>query len=109
MAFEDGGVWQRELHALADGELQLACPSCEEHLLLGLGGPAFDLESFADGSLALSAVTAARPAPASAEARLLALARADGRNGVADTLPYLFGGGACPRCRQWIDIPQALA
>lgn len=109
MAFEDGGVWQRELHCLAAGELEIDCPSCDEHLLLGLDGPESSTESFGDGSLAPEAVRPARPAAETVEGRLLALAKSHHRSAVADALPYLFGGASCPRCHVWFEIPLALA
>lgn len=109
MAFEDGGVWQRNLHYLANGELELDCPSCDEHLLLGMDGPEFRLESFADGSLAPSTVTPVQPPAATVEGRLLALAHASNRPAVADKLPYLFGGSTCPRCQVWFEVPHSLA
>ena len=109
MAFEDGGVWQRELGHLADGELELDCPSCDEHLVLGLDGSEFSLESFADGSCAPSAVMPVRPPAATVESRLLDLANASMRPAVADKLPYLFGGSTCPRCQVWFEIPNSLA
>ncbi len=31
MAFEDGGVWQRTLYCLANGEASLESPSCDEY------------------------------------------------------------------------------
>ena len=33
LSFEDAGAWQRNLHAIADGELQLQCPTCADDLL----------------------------------------------------------------------------
>ena len=108
MAFEDGGVWQRNLQCIADGELELDCPSCGEHLLLGLDGPEFRVESFSDASLAPTAVTPGVPPGATVEGRLLALAHANDRPAVANKLPYLFGGTTCPRCHVSFRVPQAL-
>jgi len=109
MAFEDGGVWQRHLDCLASGELELDCPSCGEHLLLRLDEPEVTLESYADGSLAPSAVTPIQPVTATVEGHPLALARANIRPAVADRLSYLFGGSNCPRCHVWIEFKQSLA
>jgi hypothetical protein len=39
MAFEDGGVWQRYLNHVADGELPVECPKCREFLILDLEVP----------------------------------------------------------------------
>lgn len=52
MAVEDGGVWQRNLHYLANGELSLQCPSCDEDLLLDFDDSPVTVASVADGSLA---------------------------------------------------------
>jgi hypothetical protein len=38
-AFDDGGVWLRNLESLGGGELSLECPRCGDHLLLPLDGP----------------------------------------------------------------------
>jgi hypothetical protein len=51
MAFEDGGVWQRHLNHVADGELPLECPNCGELLILNLDGPEYTLASYTDGSI----------------------------------------------------------
>jgi hypothetical protein len=96
MAFENGGVWQRNLHCLANGEAELECPSCGEFLLLGLDGPEFRMESFADGSPAPTAVMPVEPSAATVEGRLLALAHANDRPAVAGKLPFLFGDATCP-------------
>jgi hypothetical protein len=109
MAFQDGGVWQRTLDCLADGELSLECPSCGEDLLLDLDGPAFRLASFSDASLTPRAVTSVEPPAATIEGRLLALAHANDRAAVATKLLYLFGGATCPRCLVSFEIAQALA
>ena len=109
MAFEDGGVWQRDLHWLANGEAEFECPSCGEALLLGLDGPEFLLESFSDASCAPTAVTPVEPSAATVEGRLLALAHANDRPDVAAKLPYVFGNATCPRCHTSFQVPQAFA
>lgn len=109
MAFEDGGVWQRNLHCLADGEVEIDCPSCDEHLLVDLDDTQVTVESFLDGSLPATAVTPLAPAATTVEGRLLALALGHGRPGLAEKLPYLFGTATCPRCHTSIDLPRVLA
>jgi hypothetical protein len=108
MAFEDGGVWQRNLQLLPDGELELDCPSCDEHLLVELDSMDALVESFADGSLAATVLTPVEPAAATVEGRLIALARVHNRPAVADQLPYLFGAAICPRCHGSFEVPEAL-
>ena len=106
MAFEDGGAWQRRLHCLADGELELDCPSCAEHLLVDLDGQDYRAQSFADDSLGATTVTPVEPPAATAEGRLLAVARASGRFSVANKMPYLFGTATCPRCHASFGYPK---
>jgi hypothetical protein len=107
MAFEDGGVWQRNLECLADGELSFECSSCGEDLLLGLDDLEFRVASFADALLAPTAVTPVKPAAATVEGRLLALADAYDRTAIAGKLP--FGRSTCPRCDVSFEIPHGLA
>jgi hypothetical protein len=109
IAFENGGVWQRGLDQLANGEAELDCPSCSEHLLLDLEGPEFQMASFADASLAPTAVTPVEPSAATIEGRLLALTHANDRAGLAAKLPYLFGDATCPRCHASFQIPHTFA
>ncbi|WP_203912250.1 hypothetical protein [Rhizocola hellebori] len=108
MAFEDGGVWQRNLDRLTDGELEFDCPSCGEHLLINLNDSEVTAESFSDGSLAATAVTPVEAPAATVEGRLLALARASDWPEVTRKLPYVFGTVACPRCHASFAIPKAL-
>lgn len=107
MAFEDGGVWQRNLDHLADGELRFDCPHCGAYLLEDLAGPDFNLLD-ADGSRPPAPVQPAEPPEGTASGRILALARAHGRTQVAARLPYMFGRASCPNCLESIDIPAAL-
>jgi hypothetical protein len=109
MAFEDGGVWQRNLYCLADGEVLFECPSCGEDLVLDLDLPEFRVAGFTDGSLATTPVTPAEPSAATVEGRLVALARTENRPAVAAKLPYLFGAATCPRCHASFQIPRTLA
>ncbi len=109
MAFEDGGVWQRNLECLADGEASLQCPSCDEDLLLTFESPQPQIVSFSDASLAAAAVTPLEPPAATIEGRLLALAQTNNRTAVAARLPYLFAGSTCPSCHAPFEIPQAFA
>jgi hypothetical protein len=108
MAFEDAGVWQRNLHHLANGELSAPCPSCDEDLLVDFDGSPVTVASFADGSRAGTAVAPAEPAAGTVEDRLLTLARVNDRPAIADTLPYLFGAAICPCCHVPFLVRQAL-
>lgn len=108
MAFEDGGVWQRNLDCLADGEASFECPTCREDLLLDLDSPEFRVASFADASTTPRPVTPSEPAATTVEGRLLALARHHDQDAAAASLPYLFGGSSCPHCHASFEIAQAL-
>ncbi|MFG1820432.1 hypothetical protein ACGFIF_42215 [Kribbella sp. NPDC049174] len=109
MTFEDGGVWQRTLDRLANGEASLECPSCGEDLLLNLDSRKPRVVSFADASLASTAVTPLEPSAPTVEGRLLALAQTNDRAAIATKLTYLFGGSSCPRCQASFEVPEAFA
>ena len=109
MAFENGGVWQRNLHFIADDEAEFGCPACAEDLLLNLDTPPFRVRSFADASLAPTAAGPVEPPTQTPEGRLLTLARGEGRADVAERLLTLFGRATCPRCQITFDIATALA
>lgn len=108
MAFEDGGVWQRELNHLADGELPLECPSCAEFLLLSLDRSEFAVTHFGDAAAPATAVQPAKPHGDTVGARLLALAQAHGRPEVSARIPYILGRAACPRCGTGFEVPTAV-
>lgn len=109
-AFEDLSVWQRNLDRLVDEEVELECPSCDDHIYLEL----------VDGELVATAdpdvdgdgqpVQAADPTGlGTAEVRLLALCRAHNHTAVASELLQLFGQATCPHCGARFSIAEALA
>lgn len=108
MAFEDGGVWQRNLNHVADGELPLECPSCGDFCLLEWEGPNFFLKGPTDASATPTPIAACEPPIVSVEGRLLGLARAHGRTALAETLRVVFGGAVCPNCHAGFTVPTAL-
>jgi hypothetical protein len=108
MAFEDGGVWRRNLDHLADGELPLDCPSCGEYLHVNLDGSAYAMTNFSDSSIAPTPVRPVEPPGSTIGARLLTLAATHGRTDVAAKLPYLFGEAICPSCHEDFEVPSAL-
>lgn len=109
MAFEDGGVWQRNLQSIADGELSLECPQCGADLLMPLDGPTFVMTSFDDDSLAPTQVIPTELADSDEDARLLTLTRAHGQEEIAAKLAFLFGRATCPSCGTAFRIRDALA
>lgn len=109
MAFEDGGVWQRELNHLADGELPLECPSCGEFLLLNLNGPEFTLANVSDASVPATPVQPVEPHGDAVGARILALAQAHSRPDVAARIAYVLGRATCPSCATAFEVPTAVS
>lgn len=105
MAFEDGGVWQRQLGHVADGELPVVCPHCRTFLLLDLDGAELVL---ADDPAQGTPVHPVEPAHGSVGARLMALCQQAGRLGVEAGLRYALGRASCPACRAAFDVPDAL-
>jgi hypothetical protein len=106
MAFENGGIWQRNLESLATGEASLECPSCAEDLLLDLDCLNPRIATFADDS---AAVTPLKPPASTVEGRLVALARSSNRTTIATKLPYLFGTSTCPDCNTPFGLPQSFS
>lgn len=105
MAFEDGGVWQRQLSHVADGELPVVCPHCRTFLLLDLDGGQLVL---ADDPSRGTPVEPVEPAEGSVGARMVALCQQAGRAGVEARLRYALGRATCPACRTAFDVPDAL-
>jgi hypothetical protein len=109
LAFEDGGVWQRRLNHVADGELPLGCPHCDAFLLLNLEGPEHLLTDYSDASVAPTPVHPAEPSADSIEGRILATTRSLGRTELAATLTYVFSTFVCPRCGTPFQAVDAFA
>jgi hypothetical protein len=107
MAFEDGGVWQRALSCLADGELPIECPDCQESILIDLevDAPTADV---CDAAKERTAVVPCNAQPGSVEDRLLTLASSHGHAEVAAKMPFLFGQITCPECRTVFGSADAL-
>jgi len=107
MAFEDGGVWQRHLNHLADGELPLTCPRCSQNLLIDLDADA-PTTCIWDAPERSTPVTPTTPAAGTTESRLIALATIHDRPGVAAKLPYMFGDVTCPTCKAVFPAASAV-
>ena len=110
MSLENAPIWQRELEGIANGEFEVACPWCGEHLYLVLHDEAFVATPNPDNGRQPN--TALRPAdPASLagyERRILDLAVASGRLEVATMFLYAAGDATCPICGRLIKVPAAL-
>jgi hypothetical protein len=106
MAFEDGGVWQRQLSHVADGELPVVCPQCGTFLLLDLDGAEL---AAADTTSQRTPVRPLEPAEGSVGARMAMLCRRAGRPGVEARLRYALGSASCPACRSASEVPDTLS
>lgn len=109
LAFEDGGVWQRNLNYVADDELPIECPYCNEFLVLVLSGQEYVLANYSDGSVAHTVVSPVEPSTGSTEERILSTTRSLGRKATADKLRHAFGTLICPNCHECFRASDALA
>lgn len=109
LAFENGGVWQRQLNHVADGELPVECPHCNEFLLLDLDGPDYLLSNYSDASVAPTRVQVVEPRQDSLEGHILNEARNQGRDLIAEKLTVVFGTLVCPNCETPFRAADALA
>ncbi|GAA1968224.1 hypothetical protein [Agromyces allii] len=108
LSFDGVSVWKNHLESIADGEVGLECPNCEQFILVALDGTT-QYQSEANESIMHSPPAPADPdrlAPAAAHMYSLALTheRAD----VAESMLRLFGAVTCPACGHRYDIASAL-
>lgn len=109
-ALEDLSVWQRVLQGLTDGEVELECPACGDHVYLELVGDDIVATADPDDVRAGRAVRLARHTDlAASEARLLDLCHAHGHPSIAVELLHLFGIFTCPHCETQFSIADATA
>ena len=108
LATEATSVWTTELEALANEELEFACPHCTEQLVLDLGAsPA--VKPFEDEAGGTSSPLAADPASLTGvEERAHRLAIQHARQDLAARMLVLFGRFTCPRCGFSGEIASAL-
>lgn len=99
LATESDSVWARRLYALANEELEFACPSCDEQLLMGLETSPLIVKQFDDASVGVTTVVPSDPGRLTgSEARAYELATTHRRPHVAKHLLDLFGMFKCPAC-----------
>lgn len=105
--FEGRGVWSRNLSYVTNGEVPLDCIDCGENLLVHIE----ELPATVTCWDASREHTTVKPAEqvGSIEARLISLAVANNRPGVAAKLPYMFGRAICPKCGIEFPISNAFA
>jgi hypothetical protein len=107
-ALEDLSVWQRQLHGLADEEVELECPACGDHIYLELVGDTIVATADPDDTRQGRVVRAAHPEDlAVPEARLLDLCQVHGHTRVAAELLHLFGQVTCPHCQTQFHVADA--
>ena len=104
MAFENGGVWQRHLNHLADGELPFECPNCREFLILDLEDPEHTLANYTDSSVPPTLVQPARSGRWHGRRTHPRAVRAAARPEVTERLRYALGSATCPNCRTVFDV-----
>ncbi|MFC5266851.1 hypothetical protein ACFPJ1_32445 [Kribbella qitaiheensis] len=98
-ATESDSVWATRLDALANQELEFACPGCDEQLLMGLETSPALVKQFDDASVGVTTVVPSDPGRLTgSEARAYELATTHRRPHVAKHLLDLFGIFVCPAC-----------
>jgi hypothetical protein len=107
---EDLGVWQHELDGLANGELQLDCPACGDHVYVEVAADdalvaSLDPDSL-DAGTRLVAVSPSDLQPP--ESTLLEMAGTHGQQQLQGQLLQVFGHFKCPACSQRVRIANAL-
>lgn len=99
LATEGDSVWSTRLYALANQELEFACPGCDEQLLISLETSPAHVKSFDDASVGQTTVAPSDPGQLTgSEARAHRLATTHQRQQVANQLLDLFGIFQCPAC-----------
>jgi hypothetical protein len=110
LATESDSVWATRLYALANEELEFACPDCDEQLLMGLETSPALVKQFDDASAGETTVAPADPGRLTgSEARVYDLATTHRRPRVADQLLDLFGLFQCPACHLTSRTAKALS
>lgn len=108
--FEDLSIWQRHLEGLVNEEVELECPSCDDHLYLELVQGEFVVTVDPDVATGHGSVRPARPdAIGPPEVRLLELCNAHNQDAVENHLLQLFGDAGCPTCGTRFTIAAALS
>jgi hypothetical protein len=99
LATESDSVWATRLEALANQELDVACPGCDEQLVMGLETSPALVKQFDYASVGATTVAPSAPGRLTgSEARAYKLATTHRRPQVAKQLLDLFGIFECPTC-----------
>lgn len=103
-------AWAHALQGLANEEIELECPICQDHIYLELSGNVLVATADPDD---LSAAQPVLPADLgsldAAQAHLLGLCNAHGRADTAASILQLSGEIMCPHCRARFRLGEALA
>ncbi|MFF0431677.1 hypothetical protein ACFYU9_05535 [Streptomyces sp. NPDC004327] len=100
-SFEGVEIWDRALEGLQTGEYEVDCPYCGVNMFVVIGHGDFFC---CTDDYALQEVEKSPLEPARVQQleeltrRLLTRALADGQEGLAHGVRYLFGRAACPDC-----------
>jgi hypothetical protein len=96
---ESDAVWATNLDALANRELEFACPGCDEQLVIGFETSPALVRQFDDASAGETRVVPSVPGRlAESEARAYELASIHRRPQVAQQLLDVLGVFECPAC-----------
>ncbi|WP_157630457.1 hypothetical protein [Kribbella catacumbae] len=99
LATASDSVWATRLEALANQELEFACPGCDEQLVMGLETSPALVKQFDDASVGVTTVAPSAPGQLTgSEARAYELTTTYRRAQVAKQLLDLFGIFECPAC-----------
>jgi predicted RNA-binding Zn-ribbon protein involved in translation (DUF1610 family) len=99
LATESDSVWATHLDAVANQELEFACPGCDEQLVIGFETTPAIVKQFDDASVGETTVVPSAPGRLTgSEARAYELATTHRRPQVAKQLLDLFGIFECPAC-----------
>jgi hypothetical protein len=113
LAFEGGGVWGRHLADLLDEEYQVLCPHCAARNFIVFAGYGYfctldDLYMKGIGGERLPLYPADPDALAGLPGRLHRQVLANGQDGFAEKLAYVFGTAQCPACRGLFHVDEAI-
>ena len=107
---EDLGAWQHELEGLANGELELECPACGDHVYCEVADDALVATLDPDNLNAGSRLVAVSPTDLEPpEATLFEIAGIHGQRDLQGQLLQIFGHFTCPACNQRVRIADTHA
>ncbi|MGC4985744.1 hypothetical protein ACLQ18_34765 [Streptomyces sp. DT193] len=112
LSFEGVEIWDRSLDGLQSGEYEVDCPYCGVNIFVVIGQD----DSFCcTDDYALQDVLKSPLQPARTQQleglprRLFSRALADGQEGLAHGVRYLFGRAACPDCGTDFSVAERVA